>query len=57
MERSTEQQQNTHYSQVHMEYSPGQTKMLGYKVSLNEFKGIKILQSVLVNDWNKIRNQ
>lgn len=41
--RLIQHEQNTHFSQAHMEYPPKQT-IFSHKAHLNEFKRIKIIQ-------------
>ena len=37
---------NIHYSQVHMEHSPGTNCMLGHNVSLGKFRKTEIISSI-----------
>ena len=42
-------QKNTPSSQVHMEHSPGQTKILGHKLNLSKLKKIEIISGIFSN--------
>ena len=51
---SIQMQKNTPSSQVHMEHSPGQTKILGHKLNLSKLKKIEIISSIFSDD-NAVR--
>ena len=46
---SIQMQKNTPSSQVHMEHSPGQTKILGHKLNLSKLKKIEIISGIFSN--------
>jgi len=52
--------QNTPFSQVHMEYSPGFDHISGHKWNLSKFKKIKIISSIFSDHamrWDEVFSQ